>query len=103
MGSVQNLIRVKLTCYVRLLDAALGEPLGEHVSHRLRQVGNRKWELGIVAGHCSYVLSVSSEYNKNKRCVGKRVVLTRSFGMSTSTGLASRPSTVLISRMRSER
>jgi hypothetical protein len=74
---------------VRLLDAVLGEPLGEYVSHRLRQVGNWKWELGIVAGHGSYVLVISSEYNRNERCAGKRAELTRSFGMSTSTGLAS--------------
>ena len=80
---------------MRLLDAVLGEPLGEYVSHRLRQVGNWKWEFGIVAGHGSYVLSFSSEYNRNERW-GE---LTRSFGMSTSTGLASWPSTVLISRM----
>jgi hypothetical protein len=66
MGSAKNPIRVWLTCYVRLLDAVLGEALGEYVSHRLRQVGNWKWELGVVAGHGSYVLSISSEYNRMK-------------------------------------
>jgi len=48
---------------VRLLDVVLGKPLGEHVSHRLRWVGNWKWELGIVARHGSYVLSNSSDKN----------------------------------------
>jgi hypothetical protein len=88
---------------VRLLDVVLGEPLGEHVSHRLRRIGNRKWELGIVARHGGDVLSIFSDLDRNEGCTGKSAELTRSFGMSTSTGLASRPSTVLISRMRSER
>jgi hypothetical protein len=102
MREMKGLVK-RLTCYVRLLDVVLGEPLGEHVSHRLRRVGNWKWELGIIARHGGYVLLNSSDFNRNEGCTGKGAELTRSFGMSTSTGLASWPSTVLISRMRSER
>jgi hypothetical protein len=87
---------------VRLLDVVLGKPLGKHVSHRLRRVGNREWELGVVARHGGYVLSISSDLDRNDGCA-RGEELTRSFGISRSTGLASWPSTVLISRMRSER
>ena len=52
-----------LTCYVRLLDVVFGEPLSEHVSHRLRWVGNWEWKLGIVARHGGYMLSNSSDSN----------------------------------------
>lgn len=46
---------------MRFLDAFFGEPLGEHVCHRLRRVGDWERELGVVARHGSYVLSSSSD------------------------------------------
>ena len=49
-----------------LLDVALGEPFGKHVCHRLRGVGNWKWELGIVARHGGYVLSIPSDSNRHR-------------------------------------
>ena len=86
----------------------LGEPFGEHVSHRLTRLEAVK-QLETGTPHCSgtwwfrgHVLSISSEYNRNDKVHGREDELTRYFGMSASTGFTRWPSTMLISRMQSE-